>query len=94
VRRPLIELRFAPERSTLDRPLFYVTGGMLARHDPSYGRLEFREISERGTVLAALHDYVPRLPFAIYVATQGLVHRLVMAAFARHLRRLARAAQA
>ena len=64
VRRPLIELRFSPERSTLDRPLFYVTGGLLARHDPSHGRLEFREISERGTVLAALHDFVPRLPFA------------------------------
>ena len=92
LRRPLIELRFSPERSTLDRPLFYVTGGMLARRDPSHGRLEFREISEPGTALAALHDFVPRLPFAVYVASQGLLHRLIMAAFARHLRRLSRAA--
>jgi hypothetical protein len=94
LRRPLLELRFSPERSTLDRPLFYVTGGLLARHDPSHGRLEFREISDGGTVLAALHDFVPRLPFAVYVATQGLVHRIVMAAFARHLRRLATGAPA
>lgn len=88
-RRPLIELRFSAERSTSDRPLFYVTGGLLAQRGPSRGRLEFRELPDRTTVLAALHDYVPRLPFAIYVATQGLVHRTVMAAFARHLLRSA-----
>jgi len=89
LRRPLIELRFSPERSTPDRPLFYVTGGLLARRDPSRGRLEFRELPGRTTALAALHDYVPRLPFAVYVATQGLVHRMAMAAFARHLRHAA-----
>jgi hypothetical protein len=93
LRRPLLELRFSPERSTFDRPLFYVTGGLLARRDPSHGRLEFREVSDGRTVLAALHDYVPRLPFALYVATQGLLHRLVMSAFGRHLRRLAREAR-
>jgi nucleoside-diphosphate-sugar epimerase len=92
LRRPLIELRFSPERSTLDRPLFYVTGGLLARRSPSQGRLEFRQIPDENTVLAALHDYTPRLPFAIYAATQGLVHRWVMASFRRHLRRLAREA--
>jgi uncharacterized protein YbjT (DUF2867 family) len=88
MRRPLLELRYSPERSTSDRPLFYVTGGVLAHREPSHGRLEFREIAERGVAIAALHDYVPRLPFGIYLATQGLVHRLVMGAFARHLRRL------
>jgi uncharacterized protein YbjT (DUF2867 family) len=92
VRRPLIELRFSPERSTIDRPLFYVTGGALARHSPSHGRLEFREIPDGHTVLAALHDFTPRLPFALYAPTQGLVHRWVMASFSRHLRRLSRAA--
>jgi uncharacterized protein YbjT (DUF2867 family) len=90
LRRPLIELRFSPERSTLDRPLFYVTGGLLARRSPSHGRLEFRQIPDERAVLAALHDFTPRLPFALYAATQGLVHRWVMASFSRHLRRLAR----
>jgi uncharacterized protein YbjT (DUF2867 family) len=94
MRRALIELRFSPERSTLDRPLFYLSGGLLARRGSSRGRLEFREISEPGTALAALHDFVPRLPFRLYVATQGLIHRLTMAAFARHLRSLARTAHA
>ncbi len=92
MRRPLLELHYSAERSTRDRPLFYVTGGVLAPREPSRSRLEFREIAEPGTALAALHDYVPRLPFAIYLATQGLVHHLVMSAFARHLRRLAHAA--
>jgi uncharacterized protein YbjT (DUF2867 family) len=90
VRRPLIELRFSPERSTPDRPLFYVTGGLLARRGPSRGRLEFREIRDDHVVLAALHEFTPRLPFAIYAATQGLVHRWVMASFSRHLRACAR----
>jgi uncharacterized protein YbjT (DUF2867 family) len=94
LRRPLLELRFAPERSTADRPLFYVTGGLLAPRDPSRGRLEFREVGDGHTVLAALHDFVPRLPFAIYVATQGLIHHLVMAAFGRYLRALAAATPA
>ena len=90
LRRPLIELRFSPQRSTPDRPLFYVTGGLLARRNPSQGRLEFRQIPDEHTVLAALHDFTPRMPFAIYAATQGLVHRWVMCAFSRYLRRLTR----
>jgi uncharacterized protein YbjT (DUF2867 family) len=85
LRRPVLELRFSPERSSPDRPLFYVTGGLLAPRDPSRGRLEFREVGDGRTVLAALHDYVPRLPFGVYVVTQGLIHRLVMSAFARYL---------
>jgi nucleoside-diphosphate-sugar epimerase len=91
LRPPLIELRFSPERSTPDRPLFYVTGGLLARRGPSRGRLEFREIPDGHAALAALHEFTPRLPFAIYAATQGLVHRWVMASFSRHLRDLSRA---
>ena len=96
MRRPILVLRFSPERSRPDRPLFYVVGGALAFGQPR-GRLEFREMSDgrEGArfLLAALHDFVPRLPWWLYQATQAWVHLWTMKRFARHLRRLgARAA--
>jgi len=92
LRPPILILRFSPERSPADRPLFYVTGGALARA-PARGRLEFREMTdERGGarfLLAALHDFVPRLPWWLYQATQAWVHVWTMNRFARYLRRTA-----
>jgi uncharacterized protein YjiS (DUF1127 family) len=41
-----------------------------------------------GTVLAAVHDFSPRLPWYVYNSTQALVHLLVMRQFRRHLERL------
>ena len=38
-----------------------------------------------GIVLAAVHDFVPRLPWLVYKYTQALVHLLIMRAFGRHL---------
>ncbi|MBL8622776.1 MAG: hypothetical protein JNK64_15780 [Myxococcales bacterium] len=89
-REPLLELTAAPERSQPDRQLLYVTGGRLAARG-GRGRLEFRE-GPGATVLAAIHDFEPRLPWWIYRATQALIHRLVMWRFGRHLARLAPAA--
>jgi uncharacterized protein YjiS (DUF1127 family) len=40
------------------------------------------------TVLAAVHDFSPRLPWSVYNSTQALVHLLVMRQFRRHLERL------
>ena len=36
-------------------------------------------------VLAAIHDFVPRLPWYVYKYTQAQVHLFVMRGFARHL---------
>ena len=36
-------------------------------------------------MLAAVHDFVPRLPWPIYTATQAPAHLGVMWAFGRHL---------
>ncbi|MFO0744583.1 MAG: hypothetical protein U1F43_02780 [Myxococcota bacterium] len=91
VKTPLLELTLAPARSSPDRVLYYVTGGLLARVDSGRGRLEFREALGRRAVLAAIHDYEPSLPWPIYRSTQALVHLAVMRAFGRHLRRMARA---
>ena len=92
--KPLLELTFATDRSFSDRQLFYVTGGVLARlpEQTEDGlrvrpRLEFRTVLDATRALAAIHDFVPRLPWFVYKYTQALVHLIVMRAFARHLER-------
>jgi hypothetical protein len=72
--------------------LYYITGGLLARvrpHEPVRGRLEFRVVLGGSHVLAAIHDFEPRLPWFIYTLTQAKVHLFIMKAFSRHLQRIA-----
>ncbi len=93
---PLLVLTEQPERTTPDRQVLRVSGGLLADtrgSAPPWPRLEFRVVNEGRHVLAAVHDFVPRLPWLIYVATQAIVHLWVMRSFGRHLARLARAGQ-
>ena len=84
---PLLELRFARERSaTSDRQLFYITGGLLARKVDSATRrprLEFREVLNGSAVLVAIHDYRPTIPWPLYNLTQARTHLWVMKNFAR-----------
>ncbi len=90
-KRALLELKFAPARSSDSRQLFYVSGGLLSgkNNDDEPGRFEFRSALENKFVLSAIHDFVPRLPWYLYKVTQALVHRAVMFLFGRHLGRLA-----
>ena len=90
IKRPLLEMSYAPERSAPDRQLFYVTGGLLARatEAPRRARLEFRVAVGGHVVIAAVHDFVPTLPWFLYSFTQALVHLWVMRAFGRHLARI------
>lgn len=84
----LLELTWSPERSSTGRALLYVTGGALARldgHRP--GRLELRTVARGRVLLAAIHDFAPRLPWPVYLVTQALAHLAVMAGFRRHLAR-------
>ncbi len=82
----LLELTWSPERSTPDRALLYVTGGALARvSDEGRGRLELRTVLDGRVLLAAIHDFEPRLPWPVYLATQAQGHLAVMAGFRRHL---------
>jgi hypothetical protein len=65
-----------------------VTGGLLAGAAAgSRPRLEFRSVLGGEFVIAAIHDFVPRLPWYIYKYTQALVHLWVMRGFGRHLTR-------
>ena len=81
----LLKLEKSLERSTSDRQLLYVRGGLLASSGMSRGRLEFREALGGRVILAALHDFVPALPWVIYRFSQALIHVWVMRAFSRHL---------
>ena len=90
LRAPLLVLRYAPERSTPDRTVLYIQGGLLAQNDPGRARLEFRVVLGGDAILAAIHDFVPQLPWFIYNLTQAPAHLWVMFAFGRHLKRLRR----
>lgn len=89
---PLLGLRRLATRSTHDREVMLVTEGLLAR-STERGRLEFRQVLGDTTLIAGLHDFVPRLPWWIYRLTQGTFHRWVMIRFARHLKRLSERSQ-
>jgi uncharacterized protein YbjT (DUF2867 family) len=81
---PLLELQRAPERSSRDRQLFYVTAGAL-RGANGRPRFELRQVLGGRTLLTVVHDYEPRLPWLLYVATQAVFHRWLMLRFATHL---------
>jgi uncharacterized protein YbjT (DUF2867 family) len=82
----LLLLDKSPERSSSDRQLLYIRGGLLAKR-ADRGRLEFREVLDKRFVLAAIHDFRPSLPWIIYKWTQAVVHLIVMFAFGRHLKK-------
>ncbi len=68
----MLVLEYSPERSWSHRQLFYVRGGLLARKTMR-GRLEFREILGGQSVISAIHDFQPRMPWYLYRWTPGLV---------------------
>lgn len=90
----LLELSYAEDRSYPDRPLFYVTGGVLAdTRNNARGRLEFRPALGDSCIIAAIHDFTPRLPWPLYLLTQAQAHAVVMYAFGRYLERVDRISQ-
>jgi len=85
----LIEFTHSPGRSSQERQLLYITGGILARtRNNRKGRIEFREMLDRRCLIAAIHDYTPTLPWPVYSKTQALIHLLVMSRFARFLKKM------
>lgn len=86
----MLILEKSAERSSPDRQLLYIRGGWLASKRMVRGRLEFREALGGRVILAAIHEFIPALPWVVYRYTQALVHVWVMRRFDRHLGRLAR----
>jgi uncharacterized protein YbjT (DUF2867 family) len=85
--KDLLVLERSEERSSPDRQLLYIRGGMLTKNI-GRGRLEFREVLEKKYIMAAIHEFRPSLPWFLYRYTQAIVHLWVMKAFERHLARL------
>lgn len=83
----LLVLEWSPERSQIDRQLLYVRGGLLARNK-TRARLEFRETVDGEHVLAAIHNFVPRLPWFLYRWSQALIHLTTMRLFGRYLKKV------
>ncbi len=86
IRGTRISLLELESMSSNDRDLerFQIVGGWL--HTPkSGGFLEFRVIPEENCGLSIVQDFVPRLPWAIYVWTQALIHLWVMRRFQRSI---------
>lgn len=73
-------------RRSANRPVFRVLDGLLARQSRR-GRLEFRTVLDGRTLIVAVHEFVPRLPWWIYRMTQALVHAWIMGRFRKHLAR-------
>jgi uncharacterized protein YbjT (DUF2867 family) len=90
LRLRILELTLKPEKSTLYRRMYFITGGVLARVFGSRNsRLEFRDIPAHPSTIVAIHDFRPFLPWYFYVATQAVVHKFVMRAYQKQLERLA-----
>ena len=81
----LIHLRKSIDRSSKERVVYYILGGLLARQSTMNGRLEFRQISNPESIIIALLDFRPSLPWFVYKYTQALFHLFVMKSFMRYL---------
>ena len=85
----LLSLRIDHQSSHERRLVLRIVGGSLVL-DTTRGYLEFRSTLEQSTLLVAIHDFVPSLPWRIYRMTQAQAHLFVMWRFRRHLQRLRR----
>jgi len=73
-------LVFAPLVTDVDRYVWRIAGGVLAKAD-QHGTFELREIA--GDLFSIVHDFEPSLPWWIYRATEAPSHVRVMHAFGR-----------
>lgn len=85
-KKPMLQLTMIPDRSDQERQLFYITGGWLVKRF-DYGWLEFRGVLGGRYIITAIHEFVPRLPWFIYVNTQARFHLWVMNRFKKYLER-------
>ncbi|EMS31715.1 hypothetical protein C943_01986 [Mariniradius saccharolyticus AK6] len=83
-KKPMLQLTWIPDRSDIKRQLFYISGGWLVKRF-DYGWLEFREVLGGKYVISAIHEFVPRLPWFVYILTQAKIHLWVMKSFRKYL---------
>lgn len=83
----LLILDYSRDRSSPDRQLFYVRGGLLSNSKSGKARLELRETLDGSLCLAAVHDFTPRLPWIFYRLTQAVIHAWFMARLGTYIQR-------
>ncbi|MAX65318.1 MAG: hypothetical protein QF441_11195 [Bacteriovoracaceae bacterium] len=81
----ILQLKKNQERTTIDRSVYYITGGFLAAKKTFNGRIEFRYIEQNQVFLISLIDFKPSLPWFIYKYTQAVIHKLIMNKFKKYL---------
>jgi len=87
LKSPILLLQYIHGNFEEDRQKFHIIGGLLTRTTDT-GWLEFRQVQNKKYSLSAIHEFVPSLPWYIYVLTQAPMHYLVMNAFGRHIANL------
>lgn len=87
VSSPMLQLSWVKDRSDKKRQLFYISGGWLVGR-ADYGWLEFREVLGGKHIITAIHEFVPKIPWYLYVNTQARLHLWVMNRYGRYLRKL------
>ena len=88
VPKPLLVLQL-DEHGTDQNLVLKIVGGILANvGDSPNGRLEFREVLQGQSVMSAIHDFSPSLPWYLYNITQAVAHLMVMKAFGHHLQKI------
>jgi uncharacterized protein YbjT (DUF2867 family) len=83
--KPLLTLKYLPENFDDNQQTFDIVGGILTNPSRT-GWFEFRQICNKRFTISAIHEYVPSLPWYLYMVSQAQIHGFVMKAFGRHLR--------
>src|SRR5690606_7470730 len=76
-KKPMLHLTMIPDKSDENRQLFLISGGWLVKRF-DHGWLEFRGVLDNKYMITAIHEFIPRLPWLIYVNTQAKIHLWVM----------------
>ena len=82
--KEILRLAHQPKKRQDNREVYFIIGGALAKRT-DLGWLEFRSVLDNKYILAAIQEYVPRLPWSLYKATQAQLHLWVMKRFAKSL---------
>ncbi|QIH75280.1 NAD-dependent epimerase/dehydratase family protein [Macrococcoides canis] len=70
------------EKSDINRIVYKITDGSFYKDTPeSRARMEFRRLKNSDTLIIALHDYEPTIPWLVYILTQLPIHHLSMKIF-------------
>lgn len=89
LRRPLLVLELIDLGPDRTRDKFHIVGGLLSKTTTT-GWLEFRQVANKRYTLAAIQEFVPSLPWIIYILSQAPLHAWVMRRFGKHLEEVSR----